>query len=236
MSLFARSPPWSLILPSRFNFLSLSLVLISIAVPQASQAQSTSTPEAAAMPHTQDRSEQSFSVGTFLWMTLRDPVHGTEQGTTRNAGASFSYHQQFRPLLGYKANFSWTKTGEVYGGLTNQQSGADIPTKVYEVSTTYVVQQPQNSSHWRAFAELGPGLLIFVPSGYPFAGHTNYQAAAVYGAGATYQPGKRFGAQLEYRGCFYDNPSFATGYVNFNANKFPTFTAGPAVSFTYRFR
>ena len=201
-----------------------------------SQTTPTPTTNPAPIPHTQDRSEQSFSAGTFLWMTLRDPVHGTEQGTTRNAGASFAYHQQFRPLLGYKANFSWTKTGELYGGLTNQQSGADIPTKVFEVSTTYVVQQPQNASHWRAFAELGPGLLMFVPSGYPFAGHTNYQAAAVYGAGATYQPVRRFGVQLEYRGYFYDSPSFVTGNVNFNSNKLPTFTAGPAVSLTYRLR
>lgn len=192
-----------------------------------------------------ERSEQSVSAGTFLWMTLRSPVDGPTQGTTKSNGFAASYHQQFRPLVGYKTNFSWTKNSEVYRAITPRFSNGvvyqvdtrlDIPVNVFELSSTYVVQQAQNKSNWRAFGELGPGVLMFIPTQAPFSGYSSYRAAAVYGAGATYQMGKRWGIQAEYRGYFYKSPDFAAAPYGMTRGKYWTFTHGPALSVTYRFR
>lgn len=213
--------------------------LLVVALSHAVLAQS----QAPAQPR--ERSEQSISAGTFLWMTLRSPVDGPTQGTAKSDGVTVSYHQQFRPLVGYKTNFSWTKNSEIYRAVTPRFSNGvvylvdtrlDIPVNAFELSSTYVVQQTQSKSNWRVFGELGPGVLMFIPTQAPFSGYSSYRAAAVYGAGATYQVNKRWGIQAEYRGYFYKSPDFAAAPYGMTRGKYWTFTNGPALAVTYRFR
>ncbi len=194
------------------------------------------------------RSEQTVSAGAFGWFTLRNPVSqsGSQaQGTSSSAGLSAAYGQQLSPLVGYRASFSWTRIDEIYKDTVLQSSGnvvyqvertQTIPANVFELSTTYVIQQPGQKRRVRAFAEAGPGVLMFIPRDAPFAGYSSYRAAAVYGAGAVYQLNQRWGVRLSYRGYFYKNPDFAAQTVGGTRSKYFTDTSGPAVSVVYRFR
>ncbi len=191
------------------------------------------------------RTEQTVSAGAFGWLTLRNPTTGVTQGTSSSAGISAAYQQQLSPFVGYRANFGWTRIDEIYTGTAYQSFGnttyqvqtkQTIPANVFELSTTYVIQQPRQKRQVRAFAEAGPGVLMFIPTKAPFAGYSSYRAAAVAGAGVLYQPTERWGLRLAYRGYFYKNPDFAAQTQGGTRDKYFTYTSGPTLSVSYRFR
>jgi hypothetical protein len=175
----------------------------------------------------------TFSSTTGSW------VQQTTQGTTPSAGVLGVFHQQFNPWLGYNVNFGYSRFTENYsmGYATTNSPGSlrqgSIRTNMFELSGAYVVQGP-HTPRFGTFAQVGGGVLPFLPTQNPSPGSVNFRAAMVFGVGANYQLTQHLGLRAEYRGLFYKNPDFRVA-GSLPVSKLFTVTSEPTISVFYTF-
>ena len=172
-------------------------------------------------------------------------VQQTTQGTSASAGVLGVVHQQFRPWLGYNANFGYSRFTENYSmgassiptapihpvGLFSQGS---IGTNMYELSVASVVQGP-HTKRFSTFAQLGGGVLSFLPTQRPGPTSVDFRALMVFGTGVNYKLSQRLGVRAEYRGLFYKSPDFQAQNSGVPVSKLFTVTNAPTVSIVYSF-
>jgi opacity protein-like surface antigen len=201
-----------------------------------------------------------LSVGVFGQLTpARTPVTTTNQsggsqifqttqGTSPSPGVLGTFHQSFRPWLGYNVNVGYTRFSENYSSgyafvpnasstfpaFSNFSQGS-IGTNMYEVTVAYAIQGPR-AKRFNTFAQFGGGGLFFLPtqSSSPYDKQT--RPAMLFGVGVNYKLSAHWGIRAEYRGLFYKNPDFA--YYSGNAvpiSKLFTVTNTPGVSVVYSF-
>lgn len=174
----------------------------------------------------------------------------TTQGTSPSAGVLGTFHQSFRPWLGYNVNVGYSRFSENYslGHAFVPNSSATFPgssyfsqgsigTNMYELTVAYAIQGP-TAKRFSTFAQLGGGGLFFLPtqgsSSSPYS--KQVRASMVFGIGVNYKLTDHLGIRAEYRGLFYKNPDFA--YYSGNAipiSKLFTVTNEPTVSIVYTF-
>lgn len=124
-------------------------------------------------------SRMDISLGVFPQLTGTRTVnqgYGVNiQGTSPSAGVLGSFHQQFRPLLGYDFNVGYTRLAENYEGnssgvvspngvTSGTYSRGSIGSNVYELSAAYVARAPDVAKRLQPFAQGGGGVLIFQPT------------------------------------------------------------------------
>lgn len=197
-----------------------------------------------------------FSVGVFGQLTpTRVPIVVTPfttptssgqnvfqetQGTSASAGVLATFHQQFKPWLGYNVNAGFSRFTENYSSGTSFTSTAppffastlsqtSIGTNMFELSAAYVVEGPR-TKRFSTFVQTGGALLPFLPTANPSTGSLQFRPALLFGTGANYKLSEHVGVRAEYRGLFYKNPDFKTA-----ANKLFTVTNEPTVSLFYTF-
>jgi len=165
------------------------------------------------------------------------------QGATESAGAMSTFHQSFRPWLGYNVNFGYTRFSEAFSDgafqdiperspLTYFHRGT-IGANVYELTGSYVVQV-RKTRRMDIFAQLGTGVLSFRPTQHSSQFRGMVSPTMVFGTGLNYNLWRHWALRAEYRGLFYKNPDFKTDFVgvpsyyaattsrNFNITNEPT--------------
>lgn len=171
----------------------------------------------------------------------------TVQGTSPSAGVLATIHQSFRPWLGYNINFGYSRFSEQYSqGMyfpnpsqpTNPISNftyGSIGTNMYELTGASVVQGPK-AKRIDTFAQLGGGILTFLPTQDPSPYAVQSRPTMVFGAGLNYKLSKQWGLRAEYRGLFLKNPDFhGEGASTVPISKLFTVTNEPTISIVYRF-
>jgi hypothetical protein len=163
------------------------------------------------------------------------------QQTTPAIGILASFHQQLRPLLGYRITASHSEPSFEYTYATsNSSEGNIISQHLYELSATYVVEGPHHR-RLSTSAEAGAGLLAFQPvnaylTTLPVGNH--FRTAAVFGASAELALTKHLALHAGYRALLYKAPS---AYITYGttipaAPTNLTLSSEPVIGITYRFR
>jgi hypothetical protein len=166
------------------------------------------------------------------------------QSTTPAVGALASFHQQFRPWLGYRITaahseptFEYTYQAPYDGQPASL--GNVVYEHVYEFSGTYVAQGPHRR-RISTSAEAGAGILAFRPPSSNLASPLVSNAvrpAGVLGIAAEYALTKHLALTAAYRLLLYKAPS---AYSTFGSIVPPapnnlTLSNEPVLGLTYRF-
>jgi opacity protein-like surface antigen len=172
------------------------------------------------------------------------------QGTSPSAGVLGTFHQSFKPWLGYNVNFGYTRFSENYSHgeeFTPNTTSAlpanasfkqgSIRTSMYELTIAYRVEGPR-TRRFSTFGQFGGGGLFFNPANNPADPKEQTRPAMVFGVGMNYKLTSHLDLRAEYRGLFYKSPDF--NLPPFDGYDFPTtrlfaVTSAPAMSLVYRF-
>jgi hypothetical protein len=243
-------------LPFRVLTLTICVVTTAGIKPAAAQTSdpqqaATSTPPKARFVPTTD-----ISVGIFGQLTparvpttnetIATPTDNGEsfvqatQGTIPSVGVLGTFHQQFKPWLGYNVNLGYSRftenysNGFTYTSTTPQYwnswiTHTSIDTNMYELSAASVVQGPW-TKRFSTFFQTGGAILTFLPTQNPSPGAVQFRPALIFGVGFNYRLSEHLGVRAEYRGQFYKNPDF-----KMSLDKLFTVTNAPAVSLVYSF-
>ena len=173
----------------------------------------------------------------------------TTQGTSTSAGFLGTFHQSFRPWLGYNVNVGYSRFSEKYSQgmyfpnptmptklISNFSYGA-IGENMYELTGASVVQGP-SVKRVETFFQLGGGVLTFLPTQNPSPYWVEFRPVMVFGTGINYRFSNHWALRGEYRGLFYKNPSFnglRTADSDVPTVKLYTITHEPTISLVYRF-
>lgn len=178
------------------------------------------------------------------------------QGTSDSPGVFATFHQSFKPWLGYNVNFGYSRFSENYSygkafvpSSTSTQSAfsnyaqGSIQTNMLDLTIAYLFRGPSNKK-FSTFGQFGGGGLFFLPTQSAIAGSSSIAAqqqtrpAMVFGVGMNYKLANHLDLRAEYRGFFYKSPDFTLppydGF-NFPMTRLFTVTNAPAVSLVYRF-
>lgn len=175
-------------------------------------------------------------------------THYTEltQSQSPSPGVLATYHQAWKPYLGYNINFGYTRftqTNSFGQGFSNGPGAppgtpsafgmGSMHMQMYELSAAYAFYGPR-SKRFRTTGQLGAGELIFDPLGPPEVKELKCAATMIFGVGGEYDLSRHFAIRAEYRGFFYRTPFFNRPYF-FPSERLYTVTNMPAVSLVYRF-
>jgi len=199
---------------SRALVLSLMVGTIATSIPAFSQEE---TPV-----YKNEASVQAF--GSFVDNTRSN---GINQSATNSAGVLASYRFFFTQHQGVELNYGYTLNTQNYG----LESGpVGVKTYSHEVSGDYVLRFPLR--HWSPFLLAGAGGLVFDPNN--FAGASmQARPAFVYGGGADFNLSKRVFVRAEYRGLFYNSPTY--DFPGLSGLDRISHRAEPSVGFGFRF-
>ena len=202
-----------------------------------------------------------LSAGTFAQVTgSRNPGSTTDTGgailsqqmsqsTTPSVGVLLSERQSFGPWLGYTANVGYTRFTENYtsGVVQTSASGTDfasfargsIGTNAVELTGSYLVHARRG--RYTPFAQLGGGMLVFVPTPSTQPVSYVYRGTGLFGVGLSYRLNPRVELRAEYRGLFFKSPDFRYGKSGVvpippvPVTQRYTVAQEPTLSITYRF-
>jgi outer membrane immunogenic protein len=167
------------------------------------------------------------NVEGFLPIVKSTTTSGVQQSTSRNGGVLAGYRFFFGTHSGVEVSYGYSRSTQTYS-VSNGPVGLDANSN--EVFAAYVYRFPHR--RWSPFLLAGAGALLFDPRG---ATGANVQARAgyLYGGGADFEIHGRLFVRAEYRGVFYNSPTF-------NLNAFSgldryTHQAEPAIGFAYKF-
>ena len=182
----------------------------------------------------------SDSLGTYTTQAA--------QGTSPSAGVLGTFHQSFKPWLGYNINLGYSRFSENYslgqafvpikgGPITmprSEFSRGSIGTNFYETTVAYVVRGPR-TKRFGTFAQIGGGGLWFLPIQDPSPYSEQVRLAMVFGMGFNYKLSDHLGVRAEYRGLFYKSPDFRNSNTPIPITKLFTVTSAPTISVVYTF-
>lgn len=179
----------------------------------------------------------------------------TTQGTSDSPGVTTTFHQSFKPWLGYNVNFGYSRFSENYSegqswvpSKTSPQPAysnfaqVSIPTNVLDLTIAYLFHGPSGKK-FSTFGQFGGGGLFFLPTESSVAQFSTpvrqqTRPAMIFGVGMNYKLTKRLDLRAEYRGLFYKCPDFTLAPydgVNLPITKLFTVSNAPAVSLVYHF-
>ena len=170
----------------------------------------------------------------------------TTQGTSPSAGVLGTFHQAFKPWLGYNVNLGYSRFTENYSSgfafvpaanshtsSVSSFSRGSIPTNMYETTIAYVVEAPR-AKRFNTFAQIGGGGLWFLPTQDPAPYSEQVRLAMVFGVGMNYKLSDHLGLRAEYRGLFFKSPDFKS-VSSVPVTRLFTVTSQPTVSLVYTF-
>lgn len=178
------------------------------------------------------------------------------QNTTDSPGVFATFHQSFKPWLGYNVNFGYSRFSENYSygqqfipsatpsqpAYSNYAQGS-IPTNMLDLTIAYLFRGP-GGRKLSTFGQFGGGGLFFLPTVTTDSHDLNpvrdqTRPAMIFGVGMNYKLTSLLDLRAEYRGFFYKCPDFTLppygGGSSFPMNKLFTVTNAPAVSLVYHF-
>jgi hypothetical protein len=176
--------------------------------------------------------------GTFI------ATHGTNtNGITYSEGANNtvnvigSFHQQFRPFVGYRIAVSYTRPEFHYfrSTATSDSGEQGIKGRIYELAGTYVVRGPRHG-RVSTYVEAGAGIMAILPTASDTGTDYNISPAGIVGVSADVPVSKHFGVHAAYRAQVFKGPDFHANPVVYPlANSNILISQEPSVGITYRF-
>jgi opacity protein-like surface antigen len=181
---------------------------------------------------------------------IGDLTTQTTQGTSPSPGVLGTFHQSFRPWLGYNVNVGYTGFSEEYSHdsvfipatgstvpPTSASAQGSIGTSAYELTIAETFEGPR-SKRFNTFGQFGGGGLFFLPTAGVPSAKNETRPAMMFGVGMNYKLTSHLDLRAEYRGLFYKSPDF--NLRPYNGDNFPitrlfTVTSQPAISVVYTF-
>jgi hypothetical protein len=174
-------------------------------------------------------SKADISIEASLPFVKSTNADGAQQSASVNYGFLGGYRYFFKKHSGVEVSYGFTHTTQTYvpdSGSIGVKNNSD------ELFAAYVFRFP--AKRWSPFVLAGAGALIFDPS--TLAGtSTQTRAGYLYGGGADFSLNlkHRIFLRTEYRGVFYDSPTFNASGLS-GLDRF-THRAEPSVGFGYKF-
>lgn len=155
--------------------------------------------------HRDHPADLTFAMGGVLIGTRDFTSGGTThyQGATHAVSAIASFHQQFRPAIGYRVAVSYARPTFQYGN----SGQSTINGRLYEVAGMYVVQGP-HGGRVSTSVEAGGGLMSFQSTDKNSNNGSNLRGAAIIGVGADFAVTKHLSIQASYRMQVFKGPDF----------------------------
>lgn len=177
--------------------------------------------------------------GTFIGTQGSSSNGATlSQGATRAVSANASFHQQFRPAIGYRAEVSFTHPDFVYGYRNSSNAGfqVNMERRIYEVSGTYVIQGPHRGA-LSTSAEAGGGLMTFLPSSNSSDTRSSVRGAGIVGVSAEFDLTKHLAVHTGYRLRVFKGPDLESDgtFSAIPVTSTTLFSNEPVMGITYRF-
>jgi len=172
-------------------------------------------------------SKADISIEASLPFVRNTNTDGAQQSASVNYGVLGSYRFFFNRHSGVELSYGYTRNTQTYSldsGSMGVKNNSD------ELFAAYVFRFP--AKRWSPFVLAGAGALIFDPNAV--AGTTTQtRLGYLYGGGADFNLKHRIFMRTEYRGVFYDSPTFSLGGLS-GLDRF-THRAEPSVGFGYKF-
>jgi outer membrane immunogenic protein len=167
------------------------------------------------------------TVEAFLPVVANTSSYGVQQSASVSGGVLADYRYFFGTHSGVEVGYGYSRDTQTYG-LGGGPLGVNSDSE--EFFAAYVFRFPHK--RWSPFLLAGVGGVLFDPRTTAGA---NLQARAgyLYGGGVDFDIHKRFFARAEYRGIFYNTPTFNLNALN-GVDRF-THLAEPAMGFGYKF-
>jgi opacity protein-like surface antigen len=168
-----------------------------------------------------------ISIEASLPFVKNTTAYGVQQSASLNGGVLAGYRFFFGKHSGAELSYGYSRNIQTYGlesGPVGVRSNFD------EVFAAYVFRFPWK--RWSPFVLAGAGGLVFDPRATAVA-DTQVRFGYLYGGGADFDVKRRMFVRAEYRGVFYNSPTFNMDGLN-GLERF-THRAEPSVGFGYRF-
>ena len=172
-----------------------------------------------------DKSEISFEAA--LPLVANTNANGVPQSSSINYGFLAGYRYFFNKHSGVELSYGYSRDTQTYG-LANGSVG--VKNNSDEVLAAYVFRF--QAKRWSPFLLAGAGGLIFDPRTVAGAS-TQGRLGFLYGGGADFNLKNRIFLRTEYRGVFYNSPTFNMTGLN-GLDRF-THRAEPSIGFGYKF-
>jgi len=181
----------------------------------------------------------TVSVGGTFTATTGNTVNAIKRSESALPGLTLigSFHQQFKPLVGYRVTVSSTRSDFRYDNFTGTGSTSSqyINGRIYEIAGTYVVRGPR-LGRVSTYAEAGAGFMAILPTFTGTGNDFNISPAGVVGVAADIPLTKHFGVHAAYRAQGYKGPDFhANPAIYPLANSKILISQEPSIGITYRF-
>jgi outer membrane immunogenic protein len=180
---------------------------------------------AVAQEYGRDKSEVTFEVS--LPLVQNTTANGVQQSSSINYGFLAGYRYFFNKHTGAEVSYGYSRDTQTFGlasGPVGVRNSSD------EVLAAYVYRF--QAKRWSPFLLAGAGGLIFDPRTVAGAS-TQTRLGYLYGGGADFNLRKRIFVRTEYRGVFYNSPTFNLNGLN-GLDRF-THRAEPSIGFGYKF-
>ena len=170
----------------------------------------------------QDVAVQAF--GSFVKTTTHN---GSDNSATDSGGVLASYRFFFSKHHGFEADYGYARNTQSYASAGGSLG---VKTNSHEISGAYVFRMPFGKV--TPFGLAGLGALVFDPVNLARSS-SQTRATFVYGAGADFKLTHHLFMRAEYRGLFYNSPTYDLAALNRLDRT--THRAEPSVGFGYRF-
>jgi outer membrane immunogenic protein len=171
--------------------------------------------------------KNEVNIEGFLPIVKTTTASGVQQSTSLNGGVLASYRFSFGTHSGVEVSYGYSRSTQTYN-LGSGPLGLDSNSD--EVFAAYVFRFIHK--RWSPFLLAGAGALIFDPRNTTGA-DTQVRAGYLYGGGADFNVHRRLFLRAEYRGIFYNSPTFSLNGLN-GLDRF-THRAEPAIGLAYKF-
>ena len=171
--------------------------------------------------------KSEVNVEAFLPIVKDTNAYGVQQSGSVSGGVLAGYRFFFGAHSGVDVSYGYSRSTQTYN-LGSGPLGLDSNSD--EVFAAYVFRFIHK--RWSPFLLAGAGALIFDPRNTTGA-DTQVRAGYLYGGGADFNVHRRLFLRAEYRGIFYNSPTFNLNGLN-GLDRF-THRAEPAIGLAYKF-
>lgn len=226
---------------------SAPLLLSGTSSSQASGATTERPAPTSSQKTTNTRSKRHHTSDTDLTLSMGGTFIGTRgtttngvtnsEGATNAVSAIGSFHQQYRPYVGYRVTASYTRPQFRYFRTTGATTSGDqgIIGRTYELAGTYVVRGPHRGNI-STYVEAGAGVMALLPPFSDPGNDYNISPAGIVGVAAEVPVSKHFGIHVAYRAQVFKGPDFhADLTIHPLANSNILISQEPSVGITYYF-
>jgi outer membrane immunogenic protein len=171
--------------------------------------------------------KNEISIEASLPLVKNTTAHGVQQSSSLSGDFLAGYRFFFGKHSGAELSYGYARNTQTYGldsGPVAVKNSSD------EVFAAYVFRFPLK--RLTPFALAGAGALVFDPRTVAGA-DTQTRLGYLYGGGADFSVKRHIFVRAEYRGVFYNSPTFNMDGLN-GLDRF-THRAEPSVGFGYKF-